>query len=299
MPTKIRILLFTMAASAGLIVFSVFTNVKNISNLGANIGQITNVESDGLAAKKNNSNAKIIERSDIDKDGLFDKEEPLYRTDPLNKDTDGDGFLDGEEVATGCSPISASPKDCNLKPGLDQANINLTDYFASLIVGGFLSNDLNKSNPNFQNYRDSLAEEASQIQKTVLYVDESDLNIETTAGDSKRANQEYLNNLETVLNKYFFKKSGQAKIDKISDFDFSPYLNDLDKLRGELIKLRPPPDRIKTHKRLVKLILELKAYFANLGNQEKDPVKTLLTLKNTQRLLDDYEKLMEEIYGNK
>lgn len=288
-----------MIAGAGLIVFSVFTNVRNISNLRANIGQIINEADNNLATKENNSSTKPIEKSDIDKDGLFDEEEPLYRTDPLNKDTDGDGFLDGEEVAAGCSPISASPKDCNLKPGLSQTNINLTDYFASLIVGGYLSNDLDESNPNFQNYIDSLAEEASQIQKTVLYIDDSDFNIEATIGDSKRANQEYLNGLENVLNKYFFKKRGEAKIDEISDFDFSPYLNDLDKLQGELIKLKSPTSRIETHKKMVKLVLELKAYFANLGNQEKDPVKNLLTLKNTQRLLDDYEKLMEEIYGNK
>lgn len=291
-----------MIAGAGLIVFSVFTNVRNISNLGANIGRAINSTKNDQTNQGTNQAAAvpgITKKSDIDQDGLFDEEEPLYRTDPLNKDTDGDGFLDGEEVAAGCSPISTSPKDCNLKPGLSQANINLTDYFASLIVGGYLSNDLNESNPNFQNYIDSLTKEVSQIQKTVLYIGEFDLNVETTTGDSEKTNQEYLNSLEDTLNKYFFKKRGKAKIDKISDFDFSPYLNDLENLYEELIKTKAPPRWIETHKKLIKFILELKTYFANLNNQKEDPIKTLLTLKNTQRLLEDYEKLIEEIYGTK
>ncbi len=291
-----------MIAGAGLIVFSVFANVKNISNLKANIGQIVSIENYSPTPQENSSNdsnIKSIEKSDIDKDGLFDEEEPLYRTDPLNKDTDGDGFLDGEEVAAGCSPISASPEDCNLNPGSNQAKVNLTDYFSSLIVGGLLSNDLNESSPDFQNHINNLTKEASQIQKTVLYIDDSDFNIEIAADNSKKTDREYLNSLEAALNKYFFKKNGKAKIDKISDFDFSPYLNDLENLYGELKKLKPPPDRAQTHKELVKFILELKTYFSNLDNQEEDPIKTLLTLKNTQRLLDDYEKLMKEIYGDK
>lgn len=297
-----------MIAGAGLIVASTFLNLRDFANFGVNIGQIIDDQGNGFDSNGqfNDQNDQKVSpnkiqtiKSDIDQDGLPDEEEPLYRTDPLNKDTDGDGFLDGEEVAAGCSPISASPKDCNLKPRFSQSNVNLTDYFSSLIVGGFLSNDLNESNPNFQNYIDNLANEALQIQKTVLYVDESDFSIETGTDTSKITNKEYLNNLEVALNKYFFKKSSGAEINKISDFDFSPYLNDLGNLYEELIKIKPPPNWIETHKKLTKFILELKTYFTNLDNQNEDPIKTLLTLKNTQKLLDDYEKLIEEIYGTK
>lgn len=297
MPIKVRFLLGAMTTAVALIVLGFFINTKNLGNFGANITEILKESEKKLNLEEPQLGISPIPRSDIDKDGLFDKEEPLYRTDPLNKDTDGDGFLDGEEVAAGCSPILVSPRDCNLKPGLSQAEVNLTDYFASLIVGGFLSDDLNKSNPNFQNYIATLTEEASQIQRTVLYIDESNFDTETTDDDSKKTGQEYLNKLEDILRNHFLKKEdGQGiGINDLVDFDYSPYLKDAETTHKELSELKSPPSWTELHKNLLKFFFELKTYFSNLDNQKEDPIKALLTLKQTKQLLKNYDNLVEKI----
>ena len=219
MEPKIKILLFSMIAGAGLIVVSAFINVRNYGDFGANIGQIIN----GREARSNESGASQSPRetakSDIDQDGLFDEEEPLYRTDPLNKDTDGDGFLDGEEVAAGCSPISASPKDCQFKPGLSRADINFTDYFASLIVGGLLTNDLSENNPRLGSYISGLQNEVLAIQKSLLSID-VDIKMETNAEDSKKSSQEYLDNLENILRSHFLKKETKIELNDLANLDY-------------------------------------------------------------------------------
>ena len=289
-----------MIAGAGSLIFSVFASINGFSNLGINISQVLNNQTNNSAINENNlkQNSKSPSCSDIDKDGLCDNEEPLYRTDPLNPDTDGDGFLDGEEAATGCSPISASPKDCdlkNLKTGLNKSKINLTEYFSSLIIGGLLSGDLDKANPDFQKHLEKLAGEASQIQKTLLSVDNSDLKIIGANDDSKSASQEYLNNLENILAKYFFKKGEKIDADNLNSVDFSPYLDNLDNLYEELSKLAPPPNWLDLHKGLLKFFFELKNFIQNLTNQENDSVKALLTFKNAGGLFDDYEKIVKEI----
>lgn len=295
MPTKIKILLFTMIAGSGLIIFSVFANVKNISNLGANIGQIISEGNSDPAAKKNNLNAKSIEKSDIDKDGLFDEEEPLYRTDPLNSDTDADGFLDGEEVAAGCSPIVSGPNDCGSGQKSSQLPQNITEYFGNLIFGGLLSNDLKKDNPDSSNYLSLLIDEALNTKTLLLSVDGSVL--DKSSDDNYSSPQKYLNELENILKKYFFTKKSLKNLGTVDfrDFDFSPYVNDLNRLHEELSKTNPPQDWASTHEKLADFILKLKTYFSNLNEQQEDPLRTLITISHTELLLEDYEGLVKEI----
>lgn len=283
-----------MVAGAGIIVFSVFANIKNYTDLGANINQVIKESNQNPVGQTNKLNKPLSQKSDIDKDGLFDDEEPIYRSDPLNPDTDGDGFLDGEEVATGCSPISKSLKDCDLKPGVGQANVNLTDYFTSLIVGGFLSKDLDRSNPNLGNYIDALAKEASQIQKVVLTINEPDFEIESSLENHKSA-QEYLNSFENILIQHFLKKEVGLNRVNAADFDYSPYLKDAEITFEELSKLKPVPGWTEIHKKTLKFFFELKSYFSNLNNQKEDPIKTILTLKQTEKLISDYEALTKEL----
>ena len=285
-----------MVAGAGLIVFSIFIGAKNISNLGVNIGEVVSGKNGNSTADvEKNSTGNVPEKSDIDRDGLFDEEEPLYRTDPLNPDTDGDGFLDGEEVAAGCSPISASKKDCNLKLGSSQANMNLTDYFSSLILGGVLSNDLSEKNPKFNEYIANLQNEALNIQRTLLSIDETELKTETTENDSKQATQEYLTEFENILKSHFLKKSNLGNGEDFSNFDYSPYLEDAETTYKELYELTPPPSWAELHEKSLKFFFELKSYYSNLNNQKEDPVKALLTLKQTERLINDYDNLIKEI----
>lgn len=299
MPKKVKILLFAMIVGAGLIVFSVVFGIRGFGRLGANINQILNQAGNTLntGTEINNPAKSSPAKSDIDKDGIPDNEEPLYRTDPLNPDTDGDGFLDGEEVASGCSPISSSPKDCDLKKlkSSGQTKINLTKYFSSLIVGGILSKDLNKNNPQFEKYVAALKNETSQIQKTLLSVDETELKIEITNDNSKKTSQEYLNKLENILIKYFFKGGDRINISNLNSIDFSPYLEDLNDLSNELSRLNPPPSWLDLHKQILKFTLELRNYIYNLSNQKEDPTKALLTLRNTQILLDEYKELTKEM----
>jgi len=288
-----------MIAGTGLIVFSLFFGIQKINGLGANINQILNqANSPNPQTENNNSAGNVPAKSDIDKDGLPDDEEAVYGTDPLKSDTDGDGFLDGEEAAAGCSPISASPKDCDLKLDSGQANINLTDYFSSLILGGVLSNDLNETNPKFNEYITNLQNEALNIQRTLLSIDEAELKIETNEDNSKKSSQEYLNSFENILKNHFLKQSepnlGETDF---AGFDYSPYLEDAKTTYEELANLKPTQSWSELHEKSLKFFFELKTYFSNLDNQKGDPLKALLTLKNTDRLLDDYENLIKEISG--
>lgn len=282
-----------MIALTGLTLVSVFIKIRNVSILGANTNQILRAGSNDLSSKKGQSDWSKTVRGDLDKDGLFDDEETLYRTDPINKDTDGDGFLDGEEIASGCSPVSASPSDCKLSRAGQSDKINLTKYFGSLIVGGVLNKDLDKSNPDFQNYVELLTQEASGIKKALLSIDDFEESEVSPENNPEKTSQEYLNSFEDVLIKYFLKENAGVKIDKIKNFDFSPYLNDLNILQEKLLELSPPPDWLDTHKEFLKFISKLEIYFTNLNNQKDDPIKALLTLDNTQSLLLEYDKLLE------
>ncbi len=288
-----------MIGAAGLIIAGFFVNLNSLSNLGANILKtIDSGVQNSTPGTADKNGVGVFLKSDIDKDGLPDNEEPLYRTDPLNPDTDGDGFLDGEEVATGCSPISASLKDCNLKAlkaGLSQSKINLTEYFSSLVVGGLLANDLNKDNPEFKKYLATLQDETSQIQKTLLSVDETELKIEMGSSNSKEASQKYLDDLENILINHFLKKDGSGIRPESTNFDYSPYFEDAEKTYKELSELKPPKNWSGLHKKTLKFFFELKTYYSNLNKQKNDPVRALLTLKQTGRLIDDYEILVKNI----
>lgn len=294
MPTNIRILLTAMFVFAGLIAAGVLMNLRDSTGLGASILGAPGTQKETSPSYGKSEGGRTV-RNDLDKDGLFDREEPIYRTDPLNPDTDGDGFLDGEEVASGCSPILPSPNDCNLNDLKSAKEVNLTDYFGSLIAGGVLSYDLDKSNPDFQKYVSLLNEEVSNIKKVLLSVDDSELDANVSLESSKKTSQEYLNGLETALRRNFLKPGPKAKIEKIADFDFSPYLEDLGELKTELSGLRPPLNWADTHKELLKLIVKMEVYFINLSKQEDDPVRALLTLKNTEALLSEYEELTGQI----
>ena len=300
MPAKVKLLLGAMLGAAVLIIAGFFINLNGLTGLGANILQPLDYQAKNSTPKTDDKNEAVntAQKSDIDKDGLPDEEEPLYRTDPLNPDTDGDGFLDGEEVAAGCSPISASPKDCEvkgLKTGWNKSKINLTEYFSSLIIGGLLSGDLNKSNPDFQKHIEKLADETSEIQKAMLSIDSSILEVSVSNDNSKNSSQKYLNILENTLAKYFFKKGAGIDINNLSKVDFSPYLDDLDNLYKELAKLESPASWLEIHKKLLKFVLELRVLIYNLEQQEEDPIKAYLTMKNAGRLFNDYEKITAEI----
>ena len=295
MPTNIRILLTAMFAFAGLIAAGFLMNISDSSGLGASILGAPKTQQGTIGPADFGNRPGTGARNDLDKDGLFDREEPIYRTDPLNPDTDGDGFLDGEEVASGCSPILPSPDDCKLKGLKSAKELNLTDYFGALIAGGVLSYDLDKSNPDFQKYVSLLNDEVSNIKKVLLSVDDSELDTNISLESSKRSSQEYLNGLEKALRRNFLKPGPKAKIEKIADFDFSPYLKDLSELKTELSGLKPPINWMETHKELLKLVVKLEAYLNNLSKQEDDPVRALLSLDNTGNLLSEYDELTGRI----
>jgi len=285
-----------MIAGAGLIVASVFINVRGFANLGANIGQIIGGQESGFNSngQRGSSVKSQTAKSDIDQDGLFDEEEPLYRTDPLNPDTDGDGFLDGEEVAAGCNPTIPGLNDCSFNQKTGQLPKNITEYFSNLIFGGLLSDDLKKDNPNSSDYLSLLIDEALNTKTLLLSVDNPDLN---EGPISFQTPQEFLNKLEVALKKYFFTEKNPQNLDPIDfrNFNFSPYINDLNQLSSELLKINPPQEWKNVHGKLTEFILKLETYFSNLGQQKEDPLKALMTLSHTELLLEDYEELVKEI----
>lgn len=271
-----------MIAGSGLIVFSVFSNVRNASNLEANIGQVIKGGGDVSLNEKNDLVSNTIKKSDIDQDGLFDDEEILYATDPLNRDTDGDGFLDGEEVAAGCSPISPLPNDCDLNSSAQQ-KLNLTDYFTFLMAGSFSLEDRDQSGPEFKKSIEVLSGEASKIKKNLLSIDESAINIEVSESDAEIAYRDYINGLGRIFEKYFSKDNEGMNIEN------------LDGLYDELSKLKPSPNLADLHKKLLSFFLKLRIYVSNLDEKNEDPIKAYLTIENSNELLNEYEELKTEI----
>lgn len=293
MPTNIRILLTAMFIFAGLIAAGILANVRDATGLRADIAETlkTQKTESGL---NDQGKKEVPSCGDVDKDGLCDSEEVLYGTDPLNPDTDGDGFLDGEETASGCSPLVAAPNDCG-PDRKGKSQLNLTQYFGSLIAGGIISNELNKSNPEFQNYIGLLNNEVTVVKKALLSIDESSFDIQVSKENSKKASQDYLNGLERALARHFLKSGGKIDLDGVESFDFSPYLRDLRNLNSELSVLEPPSSWSNIHKDFLALIIKIEVYLGNLEKQKEDPIKAFLTLENTQSILDEYKVLTTQI----
>src|SRR3989344_7699510 len=181
-PIKIKILVSFLGLVA---VFLVYLGLKNLK---------VNLD---LKPNQANVNAPLESDADWDNDGLPNREESYWNTDPNNPDTDGDGYLDGEEVASSHDPLKPGPDDKIKPPDF----VNITDKVSTLMAAGFYAGDLSSS-ADPEVYNKALAD----ISAEALIDGEQTLNsnnipsVEITfSSDSKRAQEEYLKNLGTIV----------------------------------------------------------------------------------------------------
>ncbi len=298
MPVKLKVLMVAMFATVGLIILSFFIDTSGITGLGANIADIFKIRTDITTQGEGELNQNLSSRSDIDKDGLFDEEEILYRTDPLNPDTDGDGFLDGEEVAAGCSPIVPGPDDCGERIEKLRAGKSLTEELSDLITGGIIAGDLKLDNPDFAKSILSLRNQAFTDSQILLTIDEPLPNI-IPSDDSKKSQQEYVDQLGSIFEKYLIATSKQIESSDGYTQEwlinlYSKNLKLLEELKAELSILPVPPSWLEFHKKALIFINESITFHQNIINFEKDPLKALLSLDNATYLQNQYRSIISE-----
>lgn len=296
MPTKIKILLFTMTAGAGLIMASVFINVGGFANFGANIGQILGGQGNDLNSNSPGSGSTKTgtTKSDIDQDGLFDEEEPIYRTDPLNPDTDGDGFLDGEEINSGHDPLIPGPDDLLLL-----SNINLTQKLATLTVSGLHEGSLKLDSPKFD-------ESINILVSSVIDDALSDLNTSIDVGklsfsDSNKSNQEkYIREISEIYKKFLsayitelndleknlaeIGKSGFAN-QKVKNY-YENKAFEFKEVFNKLLTVNIPENWRTNHLNLLSIVGQLVEINSYIASGDIDPIKALIGLNRLIEILD-------------
>lgn len=294
MPNKIKILLFAMAAMAGLIVASVFINVRGVSGLGANISQIISGQSDSLDASGTSPDKNKIIKSDIDQDGLPDIEEVLYRTDPLNKDTDGDGFLDGEEINSGHDPLIPGPNDL-----LSAFNPNITQKLATLAISGLYEGSLKPENPKFDESVDTLVSAVldDAISELKIEIDYKKLSF----SDSSRSNQEkYIKEISPIykhfLTAFAIEMSELEKnLSRVGESGFTNqniinyYENkalEFSEIFNKLLTVNIPENWETNHLNLLQTAAQLSKINGYIAGGEKDPIKALIGLNRLIEFLD-------------
>lgn len=283
MSKKLKVTLGLLLVFAAFLLTRIGLTIKKSAETASRVrGESTEVAEENLFLK------------DSDSDGISDYSEAYYRTDPFKSDTDDDGFLDGEEITSGCSPTVSGTDDCTISQGGSQLPKNITEYFGNLMFGGILSNDLKKDNPTSSNHLGVLVDEALKAKRLLLTVD--DTNLAVVSGADTLSDQDYLNELENILKKYLFTERNSGNLDSIDfeNFDFSPYIQELERLGEELSKLSPPKDWANTHRKFLVFALKLRAYLSGLS-EDQDPLKFLVALSNTESILNEYEEAMREI----
>lgn len=294
MPQKIKILLFAMIAGAGLIFASIFINIRNYSGLGANIGQIFNLQNEVLKSGGKDFSKTTGTKSDIDQDGLPDIEEVLYRTDPLNKDTDGDGFLDGEEINSGHDPLIPGPNDL-----LSAFNPNITQKLTTLTISGLYEGSLKPENPKFD-------ESINTLVSAVLNDAVSDLKVEIdykklSFSDSSKSNQEiYIKEISKIFKQFLnaFVTEVNELEKNLSQVGESGFTNqniinyyenktfEFNEIFNKLLIINIPENWKNNHLNLLQTLGQLTEINAYIADGEKDPIKALVGLNRLIEFLD-------------
>lgn len=283
MSKKLKIVLGLLVLLAGFLLARIGLTIKKSAETASRIrGESTETAKENLFLK------------DSDSDGIPDYSEAYYRTDPFKSDTDDDGFLDGEEIASGCSPTVSGTDGCTVGRGSNRLPKNITEHFGNLMFGGILSNDLKKDNPTSSNHLGMLVDEALKTKRLLLTVDNTNLTIVPVG--APLSDQDYLNELESILKKYLFIEKNSGNLDSVDfeNFDFLPYIQDLEQLGEKLSKVSPPKDWVNTHEKLLVFALKLRTYLSGLS-EDQDPLKSLVALSNTESILNEYDEIIKEV----
>ena len=311
-PTNIKVLLIVMFLFAGLIVVSIFLNVRNVTGLGANITEILKGNESSESRGNLNGTGNIISCSDIDKDGLCDNEELLYRTDPLNSDTDGDGFLDGEEAASGHDPTKPGPNDLLTKTDNPQA-LNITDKVSMLMASGFYAGDLSESaDPAI--YNKALADISVEILTDGLRtLDPNNIYAGETifSSDSKETQEKYIKALGSIIQidlwgelvneprvsaeklAEFFSEDQQSIAD--SQQYFNSKANHYKSVIGKVNSLAVPPSWLDVHKKILSNLQILTINHQALSQTTEDPLKSILAIDNLVSVYQNVQPILVTI----
>ena len=311
-PTNIKVLLIVMFLFAGLIVVSIFLNVRNVTGLGANITEILKGNESSESRGNLNGTGNIISCSDIDKDGLCDNEELLYRTDPLNSDTDGDGFLDGEEAASGHDPTKPGPNDLLTKTDNPQA-LNITDKVSMLMASGFYAGDLSESaDPAI--YNKALADISVEILTDGLRtLDPNNIYAGETifSSDSKETQEKYIKALGSIIQIDLwgelvneprvaaFKFANFNIDDPQNTAESQQYFNSKANYYKEVINkinaISVPPSWIGIHRQILSNLQTLSINHQALSQMIEDPLKGIMAINNLMSIYQNIQPILVTI----
>jgi len=295
---------------AGLIIGSIFLNIRGIGSFGANLSEI--LKNEDTEKQKNSDGISENSCGDIDKDGLCDNEEPLYGTDFLNPDTDGDGFLDGEEIASGHNPTIKGPDDL-LSNTNDPQAINITAKVSTLMAAGFYAGDLSASaDPAV--YTKALADINDEIVIDgirALNPNNIPVNKPVFSSDSKEAQEEYLKTVGSIVQFELWGKlvnEPRVAVNKFTDFfkedqqiisESQKYFNSNSdhyrKVINELNTVSVPPAWLDVHSQILFNLQTLAINHQALSQTNDDLLKGSMAMSNLMSVYQDIQPILVTI----
>jgi hypothetical protein len=273
------------------------------------------------------------QNKDSDNDGLRDWEENLYKTDPLNPDTDADGYLDGEEINSGHNPSIKGPNDkLDFYPLPVGDKYNITDKIFSDIDSVLKSyieqkDEYARDHPEIKSSQEYLAQVSQStleemFTRAILYneknwaeqvntileempevfqieIADKDINISENNGSESIKN--YVESLISYIQSeefLFQEKSSILLKDSLQSNNFDQ-LDELIKINDDeiakMVEIPVPLSWKETHKQVLKTVITMRNIYISLRGYDSDPVKATVAINETQRVLSDWEKAIEQI----
>jgi hypothetical protein len=251
-----------------------------------------------LTIQRNTSNESSV---DSDEDGLLDWQESLYGSNPNSFDTDGDGTGDGDEIKDGRDPTIAGPEDQLIKIN-DLINSDfeaegyepgtLTDTFSKELFANYFdlkSND-NVNSQTGQELINKLTTEVSSIDVLEKPYSQGDLLLVST---NKNSLTKYGKEVAIVYSDYL------KQMDSFSNLEEGVYVNKISFLYKQLAEVLSDvlvPDVAMTiHLDILNSIYAKAVLYETLNEYEKDPIKSLLVIKDFRESNDDEVVLFEKL----
>ncbi len=250
-----------------------------------------------------------INSSTIDSDhaGIADVNEAYYRTDPSNPDTDGDGYLDGEEVVSGFSPTKKeSPDERNGQ------SKNVTNSFAKHLVAGLYVGDLSPKKTGEDKFRQNIdtltlatIDDAARALNPPI-ITEYGLAI---VSESKEAQNEYLNNVDSLLEGPFLKSFmeqpytvakaaeylTQSKNDQAMEI-FKNLSLTYTSAYNQLLTVSVPNNWIPFHTHLLQIFQKLSLNYLAMTKMYDDPLLAMTAMQDLENnLIEIDSSLVQEL----
>jgi hypothetical protein len=246
---------------------------------------------------------------DSDSDGLKDWEEDIRGTDKNNPDTDGDNLNDGAEVSSNHDPLKKGPKDLvstSTQVSKSEAeNLTDTEKFSRSFFSRYLQlkqSGLSSDGQSQQELVNELLYETT-VSNTYIPIDfykQSQLN---AVSDSDVSIGYYANTFAIIYKKYeneYLKNPFPETMDSEADIiKFSLASKNASNLYAmmekEMLNVSTPMSLLELHTDFLNNLYSARQIMVKLSLIEKDPVKSLMAIKDQEDNSIKQESIIRDI----